>query len=196
MLEKDIPRLPEFEQKTHRCQQILMTTRSFTARGVQLQMGETTTYRHAGYRTVVTPVLLASPLKQHPVGTVIGRVQRREYSGTRRRIDNATFTDRCAVIGYDYDWLVREFMENQGGERQARLDRIQTGRLYMVMRMFGYLAHDPCIYEKGTAIEIKEVSGATITTRIHREKKRPISTCWKRESFEALASTFAIAEEG
>jgi hypothetical protein len=87
-------------------------------------------------------------------------------------------------------------MENQGGERQARLDRIQTGRLYMVMRMFGYLAHDPCIYEKGTAIEIKEVSGATITTRIHRDKKRPISTSWKRESFEALASTFAIAEEG
>jgi hypothetical protein len=58
-----------------------MMTRSFTARGVQLQMGETTTYRHAGYRTVVTPVLLASPLKQHPAGTVIGRVQRREYSG-------------------------------------------------------------------------------------------------------------------
>lgn len=173
-----------------------MMTRSFTARGVQLQMGETTTYRHAGYRTVVTPVLLASPLKQHPAGTVIGRVQRREYSGKQRRIDSATFTDRCAVIGHDYDWLVREFMENQGGERQARLDRIQTGRLYMVMRMFGYLAHDPCIYEKGTAIKIKEVSDATITTRIHRDEKWPISTSWKRESFEALASTFAIAEEG
>jgi len=125
---------------------------TFTIQGVQLQMGETTTCRHMGYKTAVTPVLLASPLKQHPGGTVIGRVQRKEYSGKRNRAEGATFTDGCAVIGHDYDWLVREFRENQGGERQARLDRIQPGRLYSGSRLFGYPSRDHCIYEKGSAI--------------------------------------------
>ena len=110
--------------------------------------------------------ILASPLKQHPGGTIIGRVQRKEYSGKCNWAEGATFTDGCAVIGHDYDWLVREFRENQCGERQARLDRIQPGRLYSVARLFGYLSHAPCIYEKGTAIEITAVGSATILTRI------------------------------
>lgn len=169
---------------------------TFTIQGVQLQMGETTTYRHMGYKTAVTPVLLAFPLKQHPGGTVIGRVQRKEYSGKCNRAEGATFTDGCAVIGHDYDWLVREFRENQCGERQARLDRIQPGRLYSVARLFGYLSHDPCIYEKGTAIEITAVGSATILTRIRRGKERPVEANWNRESFESLVTLFTIIEEG
>ena len=169
---------------------------TFTIQGVQLQMGETTTYRHMGYTTTVTSVLLASPLKQHPGGTVIGRVQRKEYSGKCNRAEGATFTDECAVIGHDYDWLVREFRENQCGERQARLDRIQPGRLYSVARLFGYLSHDPCIYEKGTAIEITAVGSTTILTRIRRGKERPVEANWNRESFESLVTLFTIIEEG
>lgn len=169
---------------------------TFTIQGVQLQMGETTTCRHMGYKTAVTPVLLASPLKQHPGGTVIGRVQRKEYSGKCNRAEEATFTDGCAVIGHDYDWLVREFRENQCGERQARLDRIQPGRLYSVARLFGYLSHDSCIYEKGTAIEITAVGSATILTRIRRSKERPVEANWNRESFESLVTLFTIIEEG
>ena len=169
---------------------------TFTIQGVQLQMGETTTYRHMGYKTAVTPVLLASPLKQHPGGTVIGRVQRKEYSGKCNRAEGATFTDGCAVIGHDYDWLVREFRENQCGERQARLDRIQPGRLYSVARLFGYLSHDPCIYEKGTAIEITAVGSANILTRIRRGEERPGEANWNLESFESLVTLFTIIEAG
>jgi len=169
---------------------------TFTIQGVQLQMGETTTCRHMGYKTAVTPVLLASPLKQHPGGTVIGRVQRKEYSGKCNRAEGATFTDSCAVIGHDYDWLVREFRENQCGERQARLDRIQPGRLYSVARLFGYLSHDSCIYEKGTAIEITAVGSATVLARIRRGKERPVEANWNRESFESLVTLFTIIEEG
>ena len=169
---------------------------TFTIQGVQLQMGETTTCRHMGYKTAVTPVLLASPLKQHPGGTVIGRVQRKEYSGKCNRAEEATFTDGCAVIGHDYDWLVREFRENQCGERQARLDRIQPGRLYSVARLFGYLSHDSCIYEKGTAIEITAVGSATVLARIRRGKERPVEANWNRESFESLVTLFTIIEEG
>jgi hypothetical protein len=169
---------------------------TFTIQGVQLQMGETTTCRHMGYKTAVTPVLLASPLKQHPGGTVIGRVQRKEYSGKRNRAEGATFTDSCVVIGHDYDWLVREFRENQCGERQARLDRIQPGRLYSVARLFGYLSHDSCIYEKGTAIEITAVGSATVLARIRRGKERPVEANWNRESFESLVTLFTIIEEG
>ena len=167
---------------------------TFTIQGVQLRMGETATHRHMGYKMAVTPVLLAAPLKRHPVGTEIGRVQRKEYSGKWKHAESATFTSGCAVLGHDYDWLVREFKENQGGERQARLERIQPGRLYLVMRLFGYPSHDRCIYEKGTTIEIKAVNATTITTRIRWTEDQPSEVSWKRDGFEALVTAFAIRE--
>jgi hypothetical protein len=65
-----------------------------------------------------------------------------------------------------------------------------------VARLFGYLSHAPCIYEKGTAIEITAVGSATILTRIRRGKERPVEANWNRESFESLVTLFTIIEEG
>jgi len=44
-----------------------------------------------------------------------------------RVFESATFTDHSAVQGHAYDWLIREFAENQGGERQARLTGAMPG---------------------------------------------------------------------
>jgi len=42
-----------------------------------------------------------------------------------------------------------------------------------VARLFGYLSHDPCIYEKETAIAIAAVGSASILTWIRRGEEKP-----------------------
>ena len=168
---------------------------TFTVRGVAIRHGETTDYRHRGYKTSVTPVLLAGPYKGFPAETQIGTIQSRRFTGRIRTTDSGTFTGRRAVRGHDYDWLVREFQEEQGGERKARLARIQPGRKYVISHMFGYLSHDPCIYERGDRFEVKQVTADTVVARVLRSGAPPIGTIWNRESFESLVTTFTAIEE-
>lgn len=167
-----------------------MTT---TIDGVSIKHGATHTYRHFGYKTLVTPVMLAAPYENFPKGKIIGQIQTRHIFGMRRQ-ESATFTRDTAVLGHDYDWLVREFKDNDCGGRQARPNRIEPGREYCATRTFGYLAHNPCIYGRGDVIVVTAADTATITTEVIRTARPTQTLPWKRESFEALINTFAIVE--
>jgi hypothetical protein len=168
-----------------------MTT---TIDGVSIKHGETHTYRHFGHKTLVTPVMLAVPYENFREGKIIGKIQTRHIFGMRRQ-ESATFSRDAAVLGHDYDWLVREFKDNECGGRQARLNRIQPAREYCATRTFGYLAHNPCIYERGDLILVKAADTDTITTEVSRTARPTQTLQWTRESFEALINTFAIVEQ-
>ena len=168
-----------------------MTT---TIDGVSIKHGETHSYRHFGYKTLVTPVMLAAPYLNFPEGKIIGKMQTRHIFGKRHQ-QSTTFTHDRAVVGHDYDWLVREFKDNDCGGRQARLNRIPLGREYCATRTFGYLAHNPCIYGRGDVIVVTAAHPDTITTEIIRTARPTQTLPWKRESFEALINTFTIVEQ-
>jgi len=166
----------------------------FTIDDVSIKHGETYIYAHCGHRTLVIPVLLAAPYRNVPDGKIIGKVQTRQFFTTQRQ-QSATFTHDCAVLGHDYEWLVREFKENDCVGRQARLNRIQPGREYCVTRTFGYLAHHPCVYEGGVLILVKAADTETITTSVTHAARTTQTVRWKRQSFEALVDSFAIVEQ-
>ena len=161
---------------------------------VRIKHGETHIYNHCGYKTLVTTVMLAAPYSNFPEGKIIGTIQTRHFFGTRRQ-ESATFNHGRAVLGHDYDWMVREFKDNECGGRQARLNRIQPGREYCATRTFGYLAHNPCIYARGDLILVKEIDTNTITTDVTGTGRTTQTLQWKRESFDALINTFAIVEQ-
>ncbi len=173
---------------------------TFTVNGVQVAQGEHTVYSHRGCKTTVTPVLLAQAYRGFAPGTRIGTVQSKRFTGQMRKkfgdrvFESATFTDHSAVQGHAYDWLIREFAENQGGERQARLTRIQPGSKYSVTHMFGYMSHDPCIYDRGDQIEVVDVTDDKVVTQVTRCGAAPKTETWNRESFEAMVHTFTILE--
>ena len=167
---------------------------TFTINGVAIKHGETHTYRHFGYETLVTPVMLASPYWIFAEGKIIGKIQTRHILGTRHH-QCATFSRDAAVLGHDCDWLVREFKDNECGRRQARLNRIQPGREYCVTRTFGYLAHNPCIYARGDLILVTAADMDTITSEVSRTARATQTLQWKRESFEALLDTLAVVEQ-
>jgi hypothetical protein len=138
--------------------------------------------------------MLAAPHSIFAEGKIIGKIQTRHIFGKRHQ-QSATFTHDRAVVGHDYDWLMREFKENECGRRQARLNRIQPGREYCATRIFGYLAHNPCIYARGDLILVTAADTDTITAKVVRTGSATETLRWKRESFEALINTFAIVEQ-
>jgi len=168
-----------------------MTT---TIDGVSIKHGATHTCRHFGYKTLVTPVMLAATYENFAEGKIIGTIQTRHIFG-RRRQESVTFTRDAAVLGHDYGWLVREFKDNDCGGRQARLNRIQPGREYCATRTFGYLAHNPCIYARGDLILVTAADTDTIRAKVVRTGSATETLRWKRESFEALIDTLAIVEQ-
>ena len=167
---------------------------TFTVSEVNLKFGATSFHLCSGVVTRVTPVVLAQPHSGWPTGTLLGRLQTR----TRGKLpqESATFSEsRGAVLGHDYPWLVRMFKEGPCGERQARLNRIRPGAQYRVNRVFGFLAHDPCLYEEGDKLAVQQI-GDIILTLVSKTGKRPYSVSWPRAAFECCVGTFALVELG
>jgi len=165
---------------------------TFSVSEVSLKLGATSLHLRSGVVTRVTPVVLALPYCGWPAGTLLGRVQAR----TRGKLpqESATFSESSgAVLGHDYPWLVRMFKEGPCGERQARLGRIRPRARYRVSRMFGFLAHDPCLYEAGVELAVQQ-AGDTIVTLVSGYGKQPYSVSWPRAAFESCVETFALRE--
>ena len=164
----------------------------FPVSDVSLSLGPTSIHRRPGVVTRVTPVLLAQPYRGFPAGTLLGRVQTRAQGKFPQTA--ATFSESSgAVLGHDYAWLVRMFKEGPCGERQARLDRIRPEKQYTVTRMFGFLAHDPCVYERGDELTVQQ-GGDNITTLVSKRGREGYSVSWPREAFESCVDTFALRE--
>ncbi len=165
---------------------------TFTVSEVSLKLGRAAIYRRPGVVTQVTPVQLAQPYCGFPAGTLLGRVQTR----TRGKLPqaSATFSESSgAVLGHDYPWLVRMFKEGPCGGRQARLDRIRPGTQYQVARTFGFLAHEPCVYEEGDELTVQQ-AGEPIVTLVRRKGKGKHTVLWPRTAFENCVDTFALRE--
>ena len=165
---------------------------TFTVSEVSLRLGTTINYRRPGVVTRVTPVHLAQPYCGFPAGILLGRVQTRTQGKFPQAA--ATFSESSgAVLGHDYSWLVRMFKEGPCGGRQARLDRIKPGSQYRVARMFGFLGHDPCVYEEGDELTVQQ-SGDPIATLVRRKGKAGYTVSWPRAAFESCVETFALRE--
>jgi hypothetical protein len=163
-----------------------------TVSEVSLRLGPTAIHRRPGVVTRVTPVLLAQPYRGFAAGTPLGRVQTRTHGKLPQTA--ATFSESSgAVLGHDYPWLVRMFREGPCGDRQARLNRIRPGRQYRVSRMFGFLAHDPCVYEEGDELTVQQ-GGDSITTLVSKKGGKRYSVSWPRAAFESCVDTFALRE--
>ncbi len=164
----------------------------FTVSEASLKLGTTTIYRRPGVVTRVTPVHLAQPYCGFPAGTLLGRVQTRTQGKLPQA--SATFSESSgAVLGHDYHWLVRMFKEGPCGGRQARLDRINPGSQYRVARTFGFLGHQPCVYEEGDELTVQQ-SGDPIATLVRRKGKGQYTVSWPRTAFESCVDTFALRE--
>jgi hypothetical protein len=165
---------------------------TFTVSEVSLRLGPTAIHRRPGVVSRVTPVLLAQPYRGFAAGTPLGRVQTRTHGKLPQTA--ATFSESSgAVLGHDYPWLVRMFREGPCGDRQARLNRIRPGRQYRVSRMFGFLAHDPCVYEEGDELTVQQ-GGDSITTLVSKKGGKRYSVSWPRAAFESCVDTFALRE--
>jgi len=166
---------------------------TFTVSEVNLRLGSTAIHRRPGVVSRVTPVLLAQPYRGFAAGTLLGRVQTRTQGKLPQA--SATFSESSgAVHGHDYPWLVRMFKEGPCGDRQARLNRIRPGRQYSVTRMFGFLAHDPCVYEEDDELTVQQ-GGDSITTLVSKkEGGKRYSVSWPRAAFESCVDTFALRE--
>ena len=164
----------------------------FTVSEVSLRLGPTAIHRRPGVVTRVTPVLLAQPYRGFAAGTLLGRVQTRTQG--KLPLASATFSESSgAVLGHDYSWLVRMFKEGPCGERQARLNRIRPQKQYRGSRMFGFLAHDPCVYEQGDELTVQQ-AGDSITTLVSKKGTKSYSVSWPRAAFESCVDTFALRE--
>jgi hypothetical protein len=164
----------------------------FSVSDVSLSLGPTSIHGRPGIVSRVTPVFLALPYCGFPAGTLLGRVQTRTHGKLPQTA--ATFSESSgAVLGHDYPWLVRMFKEGPCGERQARLDRIRPQRQYRVTRMFGFLGHDPCIYEEDDELTVRQ-SGDNITTLVSKKGEKTYSVSWPRAAFESCVDTFALRE--
>ena len=164
----------------------------FTVSEVSLSLGPTSIHRRPGVVSRVTPVLLALPYRGFAAGTLLGHVQTRTHGKLPQTA--STFSESSgAVLGHDYQWLVRMFKEGPCGERQARLDRIRPQRQYRVTRMFGFLGHDPCIYEEDDELTVRQ-SGDSITTLVSKKGGKRYSVSWPRAAFESCVDTFALRE--
>ena len=164
----------------------------FTVCEVSLRLGTSAIHRRPGVVCRVTPIVLAQPYRGFAAGTLLGRVQTR----TQGKLPPAaaTFSESSgAVLGHDYPWLVRVFKEGPCGERQARLDRIRPERQYRVTRMFGFLAHDPCVYEEGDELTVQQV-GDAISTLVSKKAIKRYSVSWPRAALESCVDTFALRE--
>jgi len=165
---------------------------AFSVSEVSLKLGATSMHLRSGVVTRVTPVVLAQPYCGWPAGTLLGRVQTRTR-GTLPQ-ESATFSESSgAVLGHDYPWLVRMFKEGPCGERHARLGRIRPRARYRVSRMFGFPAHEPCLYEAGDELAVQQV-GDTILTLVSKYGKQPSSVIWPRTAFESCVETFVLRE--
>ena len=165
---------------------------TFTVSEVSLKLGKAAIYRRPGVVTQVTPVQLAQPYCGFPAGTLLGRVQTRARGKLPQAA--ATFSESSgAVLGHDYHWLVRMFKEGPCGGRQARLDRIKPGAHYRVARTFGFLGHEPCVYEEGDELTVQQ-AGDPIATSVRRKGKGKNTVSWPRTAFESCVDTFALRE--
>src|ERR1039458_247668 len=159
---------------------------------VSLSLGSTSINRRPGVVSRVTPVLLALPYRGFAAGTLLGHVQTRTHGKLPQTA--STFSESSgAVLGHDYPWLVRMFKEGPCGERQARLDRIRPQRQYRVTRLFGFLGHDPCIYEEDDELTVRQ-SGDNITTLVSKKGEKTYSVSWPRAAFESCVATLALRE--
>lgn len=164
-----------------------------TVQDVVLETGGTQVHRSRDHVTQMTSLVLAQPYRTFPAGTEIGRLQTTQYFCGFQT--SASFTHGKAVTDHDRDWLVREFKEEECGERQARIDRIQPGQAYRVGRFFGYLPHEICCYEPGGVIEVMTQTDESVETKVTHPGKRPRVVRWNRKAFVALVESFALLEQ-
>ena len=163
-----------------------------TVKDLTLTTGATKTQSFGNHSTRTTPVILAEPYRQFRAGTEIGRIQTTRYKSGRQ--SSASFAHGMAVLHHDRDWLVRQFKEEECGEREARLERIRPGQVYLIRRTFGYLPHAVCCYEPGCVIKVTASNHASVETQVTHPKDKPRIVRWKSDAFRSLVESLALCE--
>ena len=149
---------------------------------IQTTYGKPIINQHFGRKTTQTPVELAQEYQGFPVGTKLGWIQSSVWRSGH--VECFTSGDNGAVIGHDVQWLVTQFLENQCGGKQRRLNQIKPGVKFVVARFFGYLPHADCIYNTGIELRIKAASNSEVVTTRTTKGSRLVK--WKRDIFENL----------